>query len=403
MLDVVRLFHESGTVDELGIGPIRDALAEAFFPGITTIQTRARYFLIVPWQFTWREGVDQRASKGTVGAERRYRNDELDLIGRMLAGCEAIGASPNGVIGRDARRELKRLPSEVYWGGLGRWGIRRIALSRSEYLRQLDGYQARRNRADAATEDELADEFGLVSFDPHCPRAPAGFPSVDLDMNLTREEAAYLQERILVSEPSSLLAHLVGSARPVEGAVPWLWEHPERAGFPDHCGVQLEQAKLFAEVMHGAALLYNLMLAEQLKNDDVTARFREFLASYEADLEALGGELQRWTLATFWHTVAAVNPRISLRTRAFVEAWVELARFPRSTTIVESASARALVTHREFEIKRGRARLNNPARLLQWGGASGFEVLDYRWTVARGIVNDILYALGREPIVASAT
>ena len=30
MLDVIRLFHELGTVDELGIGPIRDALAEEY-------------------------------------------------------------------------------------------------------------------------------------------------------------------------------------------------------------------------------------------------------------------------------------------------------------------------------------------------------------------------------------
>ncbi len=49
MLDVVHMFQEKDTRDELGIGIIRDAFADYFFPGTSTIQTRARYMLFVPW------------------------------------------------------------------------------------------------------------------------------------------------------------------------------------------------------------------------------------------------------------------------------------------------------------------------------------------------------------------
>jgi hypothetical protein len=49
MLDVISLFREQTTRDELGIGAIRDAFANLFFPGVSTIQTRARYFLFIPW------------------------------------------------------------------------------------------------------------------------------------------------------------------------------------------------------------------------------------------------------------------------------------------------------------------------------------------------------------------
>ncbi len=45
MLDVIHLFDEKTTRDELGIGVVRDAFADMFFPGTSTIQTRARYFL----------------------------------------------------------------------------------------------------------------------------------------------------------------------------------------------------------------------------------------------------------------------------------------------------------------------------------------------------------------------
>ena len=51
MLDVVDLFREHDTRDELGVGSVRDAFADMLFPGTSTIMTRARYFLLVPWTY----------------------------------------------------------------------------------------------------------------------------------------------------------------------------------------------------------------------------------------------------------------------------------------------------------------------------------------------------------------
>jgi hypothetical protein len=46
---VLDLLQPEGMVDELGIGTIRDSLANQLFPGISTIQTRAKYFFIIPY------------------------------------------------------------------------------------------------------------------------------------------------------------------------------------------------------------------------------------------------------------------------------------------------------------------------------------------------------------------
>ena len=46
-LDVINLLGEQGAVDELGIGTVRDAFANCFFPGTSTVQTRAKYFFIL--------------------------------------------------------------------------------------------------------------------------------------------------------------------------------------------------------------------------------------------------------------------------------------------------------------------------------------------------------------------
>jgi hypothetical protein len=48
MMDVVSLFTEPDTVDELGLGTVRDAIADLLFPGTSTIQRGARYLLFIP-------------------------------------------------------------------------------------------------------------------------------------------------------------------------------------------------------------------------------------------------------------------------------------------------------------------------------------------------------------------
>jgi hypothetical protein len=51
MLDLVDLFGEYDTRDELGIGSVRDAFADMLFPGTSTIMTGARNFLLVLWTY----------------------------------------------------------------------------------------------------------------------------------------------------------------------------------------------------------------------------------------------------------------------------------------------------------------------------------------------------------------
>lgn len=69
MLDVVKLFQEQETLDELGVGTIRDAFSEYFFPGTSTIQTRARYMLFIPWIYL---KLEKRRLSGAE-MERRAR------------------------------------------------------------------------------------------------------------------------------------------------------------------------------------------------------------------------------------------------------------------------------------------------------------------------------------------
>ena len=80
MMDVVKLFREKDTVDELGIGTIRDAFANHFFPGTSTIQTRVKYMLFIPWIYQKIENKEITYPRVTKRA-RRY---EIKLIFRHL-------------------------------------------------------------------------------------------------------------------------------------------------------------------------------------------------------------------------------------------------------------------------------------------------------------------------------
>lgn len=44
VVSILRLLGTQTALDELGIGTVRDAFSDMFFPGISTLQTRAKYF-----------------------------------------------------------------------------------------------------------------------------------------------------------------------------------------------------------------------------------------------------------------------------------------------------------------------------------------------------------------------
>jgi len=113
-LDVINLLSEQGAVDELGIGIVRDAFANYFFPGTSTIQTRAKYFLIVP--YVLREAVDGRYGKDVNRILRAIDSAEKDC------GIRLLEADPKaeGVIGSRVLPKgwVARKPSDIYWNGI---------------------------------------------------------------------------------------------------------------------------------------------------------------------------------------------------------------------------------------------------------------------------------------------
>ena len=199
MLD---LFREKSTIDELGLGTIRDAFADMLFPGTSAPQTKARYFLFIPWIYLRLER--QRIPSAEIA--RRARRQELELIERLLASGES-----DGVIGRLARATLQRLPSNIYWSGLRRLGICLFGGSQDTYHQSLDRFYRSSRNAVRDDDGEVVARFG-ANWHSSLPEPPEEFPR-DPKLALTKDEALYLRERIVHRAPGTLFEHLVTKTR----------------------------------------------------------------------------------------------------------------------------------------------------------------------------------------------
>jgi hypothetical protein len=383
-LDLIDQLNESDTRDELGIGTIRDALADLLFPGTSTIQTRAKYFLFIPWMY--QELERRKISSNRIASDARWV--EIKLIEALLQSEDT-----DGVIGKEARSTLKRLPSNVYWQGLHRWGIRTFDGSQDPYHRSLDSYYTAQGQKMLKTDDGESLNGTYSNWHAGLPKKPDEFP-YQASFHLTLVEAEYLRERILHRTPQTLLAYLVRLETPFERVV-YPWDLPFTEELPEFLQQRLKHAELFSLNLHGAALLYNLMLAEQVKQEEWREDYTERLADWWTLMEKQSQELKQWSRADFWKTVTSEGARILPTTKAFVDEWLDilyeaLVKQQSIIDLIELKRPRLLIKSRELSLKRGKARLDQPRALQMWNGDAGSSRLSYRWPTARTIVLDIL-------------
>ncbi len=380
-LRILSLFQERESRDELGLGAIRDSFADTLFPGTSTIQTRLRYMLFVPW--VYRELEKKRLSPPAFAAKARQM--EMALVEPLLETNDNAG-----VFGRIAGKTLKRLPSSVYWNGLGVWGIRLIPCSQDEYHRHINEVYRLRDSARNRYERDDFPEPETLTWHPRLPVPPKGFPDEieDLSFNLETDEASFLQERLLISQKETLLAHLSLKCKPVECEFPW--EHPDRSGFmPSHQEL-LSYAEFFSTIMNGAAFVYNLMLAEQAGLKDLEEEHRNNIVEWKTRL--VNCRNIDLPLEGLWELTAGRGHTITRRTKEFVSAWCHRV-WATQGNVVGDGESRNLVRAREQQLKGARSRFTNSRARDQWKGYAGVGQMAYRWSNVKALLSDLFAGL----------
>ncbi len=371
------MFQEKDSRDELGLGPIRDSIADHLFPGTSTIQTRLRYMFFVPWIYSEIEQLNAPPDRLMEQARAR----EIRLIEALRS-----GEDDSGVIGRDAGASLQRLPSSIYWAGLQSWGIRLFPGSQEAYFAAIPSLRRRRHHSGTAEDARAAEESDLITWRPGLPPAPDDFME-SADFQLTSEEAGFIVDRLVDSHPDSLLTHLAKQGRYAK--CDYIWEHPDSANFPERAGVLISHAEIFSSVMHGASLLYNLMLSELHDNQEWVNKYREALTDWS---EGIGrSSIHEWSLEDFWVDIHHESHAIREPARRFIRQWLEIVS-GQEDHVSDSQPARDLVHSREKRLKGAQSRFTNRTILDRWGGSSGADRLTFRWPDANSHIRDLVNA-----------
>ncbi len=377
VISVMHLLTEPEAIDELGIGIVRDAFSNIFFPGTSTIQTRAKYFLIVPYLLYKLE--DQKINTADEFISNLHKQ-ETDLIPILMKDGE------EGIIGSSAGADLKRKPSDIYWNGISTYRIfTGERMSIYDYAKVICTLQARKHKfkdqgSIKAKDDEIdGDDKDAVSEDLlgrfwSIPDIPKQWKD-NLSIKISNQEAVYLKNQIVSSCPDSMLTYVLK-----ENDLDFLAikEFDHIIGIldrlPDILKNQFLLAKQFADFIYGTHLRYNVILSKG-ERDDV---------------------LEKWDR---WHVGIMDYARIDLNLIfPFLGGNMKLHSFLCECQLAmqqnDIEKLDQLVLIREIDLKgKSRSKLNNRED-FDYKGWVGISKLQYRLPNAQRLLKDIFDGLG---------
>ena len=366
--EIIASLDEPGAVDELGIGMVRDAFADRFFPGTSTIQTRAKYFFLVAYQL---KDLMRNPGKDPAGVLAK-REAEVSLA-IWKADKTAEGVFGRTIFPHQPSGWVKRPPSEIYWNGIKKLGLIQVGnpnLSLGEFLQLLQGAHSTSELSGEEWDD--AGAAGNVSF---CHwQLPEDWSHWDrpesLSIELTHSEASFLCQQIINRFPGTLFAQLVRNRE----RLPEDFEHIAEEELSGELKREWRLARDFSLFLKPAQCRFNCLL----QNQDALARW----PSLEPRLAELAAAVELEEL--FALLALPVGPRLSSLS-------CFLSNLKRVYIQNKPGALDELLRARERSLKGTRAKtLNpNPDYRNNWVGGGG---LTYRFPDAKRLIDDIVAA-----------
>lgn len=376
-MNVIHLLNaeEQGVVDELGIGAVRDAFADYFFPGTSTVQTRAKYFLIVPY-------ILMEAGMGLYGSDlnailRRINDEERACRDIMIT------YSSDGVIGSLVPESwVIRAPSNIYWNGIRKFGIFKADISLKEYIRQSILQRTLKQAKWTGNRDEKADENEKDDYDAGDITSFQFWNLGDtyqnnwremLSIDLTPKEAAYLKTQIVTNQRGTLFSFVLRNQIDLDryesfGAL----TEDIRESVDPVLSEMMELANKFNSLVALITTRYNMIVSRGM-NSRACDRWYTFSMDIkrrsEVDLKAIFSKLKinRPKLKTF------------------------LLQSQEAFLVNDIETVDTLIIEREKSLKgEKRAKTLRPE---EFNGQNwiGLYLLDYRFSPAQRIIRDIMH------------
>lgn len=383
---VLDLLRPEGMVDELGMGTLRDSIANELFPGISTIQTRAKYFFIIPYILWEYQALKPTQRKGR-NAVQFLEQEEYEIMWGLAEHYKYVEG--HGVIGISKRRKEKivRRPSAIYWNGLNTYKfIDSRSLATTEFLRKASNTAIESLISDVSSgDDDNVDDVDLDYENIFRIKVP---PNVDwregLTPDLTKEEAEYFADKIISMVPNKTIAELLLNQE--------LWNvYIKSDNFNSFAKTAIRHnprpiiksmltlAHDFSELMYGAHLAYNCQLQNKVfSNSCFNGAWIDWINNIKTNLIDYSGfdpdQLLPYSITT------------REKTLIFVRDWWDQTKlgFP------DIEKRDKIIQLQEAVVKGRKARLQwnktNDVREKTWIGLSYF---DYRFGQGGTILKDI--------------
>ena len=218
VMKVLQMVRDQNAIDELGLGRIRDAFANEMFPGMSTLQRRAKYFAVLP-------SLYHEATKMNYRNPQEVRKQiihwEIRLTEMLINGCGISDEKMTGITGsstleaakRDETKYVKYDPTYIYQNGMRLYGMIRGNVSLEKLIFDQSvlrkKYPERYTNLDTSSDAE--EQFGIKQVFVTCGEAYDFENGDKLPIQLTYKEAAFLKNHIETSHNSkdSLLAYLL--------------------------------------------------------------------------------------------------------------------------------------------------------------------------------------------------
>lgn len=370
ILATLKLLGTQTALDELGIGVIRDAYADILFPGISTIQTRAKYFVLIPYLF-------QKAAKQNLqsGAQvHKWLTAAEDKLVQTLV--DNSGSGENGIIGKNAlkqKRAVKMRPSSIYWNGLRTFEIIRGAgVSLSAACSMTAASSKKKAELTVKIDGETFDDSEAVTYDSvlFSPLSPESDFEKEASILLTKKEAEFLVYKIshAALTKNTLLDFLIKNKLccnsfdeiPVDILPPTLKQ--------DYL-----LARDFSDFIIGAHIRYNVIFSEY-KDEEMEDEWNLWRNAFISRDFNLDGILSRVSCGD--------------STQKFCRVFLALAYENNVKAIDE------LIIHREKQVKGDRSKLCKPTEYrYNYDRPVHFYRLDFRFGTAKTMIRDMITGL----------
>lgn len=388
---VLDMLRPEGVVDELGIGSIRDAFANQMFPGISTIQTRAKYFFLVPYLLYEYQKLTS-AQQRKIQPDRYLETREFEVMWQLAEQYEHKEGT--GVIGITKRKpeKIMRRPSAIYWNGLSTFGlIHHGGLGVSTFLRSRaeisDSLKSESLQGDDTPRDDIDADY-TNAFQIKLPYDPTWKESLTLE--LTGSEAALLADRIRAAGKGLLIGELMKNKdrfkvfKSAETFSSFARISTSQNSLDPSIAQTITLAHDFSELMYGAHCAYNCILqrkkfASSSFSDEWTLWIKSF-QNRMLDFKGFNPE-----------EVLSMAPNLRSFTRQFFLAWWAFV-----TSSHHSIHTRdELIEAQESHTKRHKARIRqNRCEDVFEDRWIGLQTLDYRRKQVSIILQDVYTGMG---------